>query len=440
MEGTLIGLRWFGQQSASTEKTADSEMIGRSAKSGAVPDDLFHRTFDSLSDPAFRNFFFGLLLLMAGVNVQMVARGALAFDLTGSALAVGYVGAGFAPPILLFSLFGGAIADRVNRKQIIQYGQVGMALISGGVAVAIITDTVTIWHLIGASIMQGTLWAFLMPARQAIIPQIVGEKRMINAIALSSAGMALMTLAAPGLGGLVYEFWGPGTVYVIISLMAASSFLLTTKLPDVGKMPSKAGVAVIDDMKEGLRYVMRRRIVLLLLAMALTTAVLAMPFRSLLVVLVDEGFGRGAGGFGLLLSMFGLGALIGSLGFAGMRPTGPRGMALILTTILSGIAILAAALSPSYVLLMIIMVFVGLGDSGRRTLNSAILMEQVDDEHRGRVMGLYMMNFGLMPLGAIPIAAIAEVAGIREALSISAIILIAVGVAFFALSKRMREL
>jgi len=165
-----------------------------------------------------------------------------------------------------------------------------------------------------------------------------------------------------------------------------------------------------------------------------------MPFRSLLVVLVEEGFGRGAGGFGILLSMFGLGALIGSLGFAGMRTTGPRGMALIVTTTLSGIAILAAALSPSYVLLMIIMVFVGLGDSGRRTLNSALLMEQVDDEHRGRVMGLYMMNFGLMPLGAIPIAAIAEFAGIRQALSISAVILIAVGVSFFALSKRTREL
>ncbi len=377
---------------------------------------------------------------MGGVNVQMVARGVLAFELTGSVLAVSYVGAGFAPPILLFSLFGGAIADRVNRKQIIQYGQVGMALIAGGVAVSIITETVTIWHLIGASIMQGTLWAFLMPARQAIIPQIVGEKRMINAVALSSSGMALMTLGAPGIGGLAYFYFGPGTVYVVISLMAFASFLLTIRLPDVGKMPSKAGVAVLDDMKEGLRYVMQRRMVMLLLAMALSTAVLAMPFRSLLVVLVHDEFGRGADGFGFLLSAFGLGALVGSLGFAGMRATGPRGMALILTTTLSGIAILAAAVSPSYLLLMIIMVFVGLGDSGRRTLNSAVLMEQVDDEHRGRVMGLYMMNFGLMPLGIIPIAAIAEFAGIREALSISAIILIAVGVSFFALSKRMREL
>ena len=377
---------------------------------------------------------------MGGVNVQMVARGVLAFELTGSVLAVSYVGAGFAPPILLFSLFGGAIADRVNRKQIIQYGQVGMALIAGGVAVSIITETVTIWHLIGASIMQGTLWAFLMPARQAIIPQIVGEKRMINAVALSSSGMALMTLGAPGIGGLAYFYFGPGTVYVVISLMAFASFLLTIRLPDVGKMPSKAGVAVLDDMKEGLRYVMQRRMVMLLLAMALSTAVLAMPFRSLLVVLVHDEFGRGADGFGFLLSAFGLGALVGSLGFAGMRATGPRGMALILTTTLSGIAILAAAVSPSYLLLMIIMVFVGLGDSGRRTLNSAVLMEQVDDEHRGRVMGLYMMNFGLMPLGIIPIAAIAEFAGIREALSVSAIILIAVGVSFFALSKRMREL
>ena len=435
-------LRLFGGKEDTTNLSPGSDTAAYPRPSAARRESggLFHRTFESLGDPSFRYYFFGLLLLMGAVNMQMVARSVLAFELTDSVLAVGYVGAGFAPPILLFSLWGGAIADRVDRKRLIQIGQVGVALIALAVGVSIITDTVTIWHLIAAALAQGTLWSFLMPARQAIIPQIVGDKLMINAIALSSSGMSLMTLAAPGIGGVLYKIFGPGTVYFVIAGMAVASFVFTTQLPDVGRMKKKAGSAIIEEMKEGFRYVAGKKIVLLLLLMALSTAILAMPFRSLLIVLVADVFDRGAGAVGLLLSMIGLGALIGSLAFAGMRTSSPRGMFLIGSTVLSGLGILAATLSPSYLVLVVIMSFVGLGDSGRRTLNNTLIMEQVDDEHRGRVMGLYMMNFGLMPVGAIPIAGLAVIFGIREALALSAVILTVIGVGFLLFARRVREL
>ncbi len=343
-------MRLFGGKDDTTNLSTGSDAAAypRPSAGRAGSGGLFHRTFESLGDRNYRYFFFGFLLLMGGVNMQMVARSVLAFELTDSALAVGYVGAGFAPPILLFSLWGGAIADRVDRKRLIQIGQIGMTIIAVLVGLSIITDTVTIWHLIAASIAQGTLWSFLMPARQAIIPQIVGDKLMINAIALSSSGMSLMTLAAPGIGGVLYDVFGPGTVYFVIAGMAAASFLLTTQLPEVGRMKKKAGSAVIEDMKEGFKYVAGKKIVLLLLLMALSTAILAMPFRSLLVVLVADVFERGPKAVGLLLSMIGLGALVGSLAFAGMRTSSPRGLLLIGSTVLSGIGILAATLSPSY--------------------------------------------------------------------------------------------
>ena len=149
---------------------------------------------------------------------------------------------------------------------------------------------------------------------------------------------------------------------------------------------------------------------------------------------------KGAGGVGLVRRVAGLGALIGSLAVAGMRTSSARGMLLSGSTVLSGLGILAATLSPSYLVLVVIMIFVGLGDSGRRTLNNTLIMEQVDDEHRGRVMGLYMMNFGLMPVGAIPIAGLAVVFGIREALALSAVILTVIGVGFLLFARRVREL
>lgn len=106
-----------------------------------------------------------MLLLMAAVNIQMLARGYLTWELTKSPIAVVVVGAGFAPPILLLSLYGGAVADRVSRKRIIQLGQLGMLVITLFVGVSISTGTVTVYHLTGASVAQGTIWAFLMPAR-----------------------------------------------------------------------------------------------------------------------------------------------------------------------------------------------------------------------------------------------------------------------------------
>ena len=140
-----------------------------------------------------------MLLLMAGVNVQMLARGYLTWELTKSPIAVVVVGAGFAPPILLLSLYGGAAADRYARKRIIQVCQLGMLLITLFMAVSISTNTVTVFHLVLAAVGQGALWAFLMPARQAIIGQLVDENQLTNAVALNSSGMSLMTVAAPDL-------------------------------------------------------------------------------------------------------------------------------------------------------------------------------------------------------------------------------------------------
>lgn len=404
-----------------------------------APRGYWGRTFESLEDRDFRYLWAGMLAMMGGINISMVARSQLTWDLTGSPLAVGLVGAGFAPPILLLSLFGGVVADRIDRKRIIQVGQVGMAIMSLFVGLSIFSGTITVFHLIAASLIQGTLFAFLMPARQAIIPQIVGKERMVNAVALNSSGMSLMTLAAPGVGGVIYGKLGPDAAYFVISGLAMTAFVLTSFLPTVGKADSKPSAAVLSDMKEGFRYAGRNKTVLLLLLLVLSTTVLAMPFRNLLPVLVDEVFGRGPEAVGLMLSMIGLGALLGSLAFAGMRASHPRGIALIGATVISGASLIGVTLTPTYAVAVVIMLFVGLGDSGRRTLNAALLMEQSDDAHRGRVMGMYMMNFGLMPAGVIPIAAIAEAAGIQIAVGSAAALLVVIGLSFL-FARRIRAL
>jgi len=419
--------------SPSAEADAETERAGAGRA-------YVSRTFRSLDNRNFRYLWFGMLFMMAGTNVQMVARSQLAWELSDSAFMVGLVGIGFAPPILLLSMFGGAVADRMERKRVIQTGQLGMAVVSLVVAVSIVTGTVTVYHLIAASLCRGTFWAFLMPARQALIPQLVGTGRVSNAMALNASGMALTGTAAPAIAGFVYAWLGAQGAYFAIVGLNVGAFLLTTQLPRLPIATRDTRRPMLADIGEGLRYVGGNRTVLVLLMLALSTAVLAMPFRNLLSVYNGQALGRGPESLGMLLGMLGAGALVGSLGLAGMRRGQPRGVALLATTVLSGLMLLAAARTGIYGVALLVMFMMGIGDSGRRALSAAMIMEQTDREHQGRVMGIYQVNFGLIPLGVLPLSAIAEAQGIRTAVLIAGVLLTVVSLGFITLTHRVRRL
>jgi predicted MFS family arabinose efflux permease len=173
---------------------------------------------------------------------------------------------------------------------------------------------------------------------------------------------------------------------------------------------------------------------------ALSTALLAMPFRTLLPVQIEEVFKLEVEALGLMLSMIGVGALFGSLVIASLSRNSRRGWVLLITSMLSGGAILLAAFTTSYSVALVIMILLGVGDSGRRALNSSLIMEQTDDEHRGRVMGVYMMNFGLIPLGAIPLGFITAFLDVRVAFAIAGGGLLVAAIGYTVLTDKIRRL
>jgi predicted MFS family arabinose efflux permease len=278
-----------------------------------------------------------------------------------------------------------------------------------------------------------------MPARQAIIGQLVDEDHLTNAVALNASGMSLMTVAAPGIGGLIYGLAGPAATYYVMAGLTVIALGLTSWVP--GMAPVALGKRRMwGDIKEGLVYTKKNRTVLVLLLVALSTALLAMPFRTLLPVQIEEVFKLEVEALGLMLSMIGVGALIGSLVIAGLSKNSRRGWILLITSMLSGGAILLAGVTTSYVVALGIMVVLGLGDSGRRALNSSLIMEQTDDEHRGRVMGVYMMNFGLIPLGAIPLGFISAFLSVRVAFVLAGGGLLAAAIGYTVLTDKVRRL
>ena len=373
------------------------------------------------------------------MQMQMLARGYLVYDLTGSASLLGFVSAGMAIPMLFLAPLGGAIADRVERKRLIQGGQVIVAVLAAIVGAAIYTEWIQWYYLLIASILQGTVWTFMMPARQAIIPQIVGPERIGNAMAINAAGMSAMTLIAPAVAGGLYALVGPDRVYFIIAGLSFLSVGLTTLVPK----PERSAAAsqrrnMFSDIGAGLVYIRGNSMVLVLLVMGLATTLLASPFRMLLPVFVVDIYHRGPDSMGLLVAIMGGGSLVGSLAIAALGDW-RRGMLLIIGSLISGIALLLIAAFPLYYAAAVIMVLVGLGDAGRRTINMGLIMEVVEDQYRGRVMSVFMMNFGLMPLGVLPAGMIADALGGQMAIGILGVLLVLFTLAILFTQRRLRS-
>ncbi|MBD33597.1 MAG: hypothetical protein CL892_04055 [Dehalococcoidia bacterium] len=380
-------------------------------------------TFDSLKNRNFRFLVFGMISMIGGMNVQMLARSQLGWDLTGSSLAVTLVGVGFAPPMLLFSLFGGVVSDRFDNKNIIQLGQLGVIAITTFIAISIFTNTITIYHLIIVSFFQGTFWAFMMPARQSIIAELVDENQLNNAVSLNAAGMSLTTMVSPAIGGLVYHYFGPGMTYVLITFFCIIAIISTSMIPkSKAKVQKKS--KVLGEIKEVFLILKDNTLLLYLIMLALVTTLLSLPTRTLFAPYASELLSGGALEVGLMLASIGGGALIGTLIAASIPQKTKKGKFILLTSLLSGLSILVLGFSSITIFSIFLCFFLGLGDAGRRSLNPSMIIEKTPNEYRGRVMGFYAMSFGFIPLGAIPMGIISDKYGVNIAFIFSGLALI----------------
>ena len=399
----------------------------------------WRNSLSSLKYRDYRYLWLGLLLMMSGISMQMVARGYLTYELTSSPIKLSLVSGGFALPMLTLSLFGGAAADRMERKRVIQIGQTCACMLALFIAVSLTTGTVTWVHLFGVSVGQGAVFAFLMPARQAIIPQLVGKENLTNAMALSAAVMSATSLVTPAIAGGIYRYFGADVVYYVIASLMAMGVLLTSFIRAKGEAQARPSVPVFRDILAGFSYIRGNRLVMVLLIMALFTALLAMPFRmGLMPIYIIDVYQRGPEALGVMVAVAGSGSLMGTMAIAALGAR-KRGLLMIFGSYASAAALLLIASVPVYLFAVGVMVLMGLGDAGRRTLNMALLMEEVEDEYRGRVMSVFMMNFGLMPLGVLPAGAITELFGAQWAVAILGILLLLTTTVILLTQKSLRD-
>ena len=373
------------------------------------------------------------------MQMDFMAMGYLVYDLTSSPFKLGLVEASAALTVLTLGLFGGAIADRAQHKLLIQAGQITLVVVALFVASSIATETATWFHMLAASMMHGALFSFMMPARLAIVPQLVGQDRLTNAMALYAAAMSGTSMLAPAAAGGLYALVGPGGLYFVIATMHITAVAITLLIPKASDGVVKPSQPVLRDIQAGLSYIRGNPLVLVLLIVGLLTMMLVFPFRVMIPVFVDDIYHCGPEAMGLMVAVMGLGAPSGSLFVASLRE-GRRGLILITSIFMSAVALLLVALVPIYLAAVGFMLLLGLGDAGRRTLDQSLIMEKTAEAYRGRIMSVFMMHFGLMPLGLLPADVAAEYLEPRVTIGIMAVLLLGISTIVLTTQGRLRKM
>jgi MFS family permease len=383
--------------------------------SGIPPHRL--KTFDSLKNPAFRLYYGIMACQWLSMNIQMVARSLLIYRISGSGAILGSLALANAIPMLLLSLFGGAIADRVQKKNILSVGLLGSAMVSLGIAAALTLGYLgpehpdSWWLLVASAALQGIVMGFMMPARAAIVPEIVGPERLMNAISLNNLGMSTFQIMASALAGFLIDAFDFDAAYYIITGLYFIGAVGIVFLPRTRALPVGSGSA-LKDILEGVRYIRQETTIFLILLFTTFGTIFGQPHRLMMPMFTEDILKVGATGLGLLMTVSGIGALSGSLVLASL-PNKKRGIILLLSGLIMGLALVSFSFSQWWYPSLVLMFFVGLGQTGQMTMGNALLQYHTDASYRGRVMSFHMMGMGLASLGTFFGGMLAEAVGVQ---------------------------
>ena len=401
------------------------------------------RTFTALGDPVYRILWIGMLLQTGSLMVTTFAHGYFVYELTGSASKLGIASAAMvtgAP----FVLLGGVLADRMDKKRLIQLGQFGSMCIVLFVAVSISMDLITWKYLVVASGAQGLIMPFMVPARYSIVPQLVPKEKLMNAVALTSMAMSFTTMVAPAVAGLVISMINIEALYYLIVVAYACAIIVTHFVPSVKPITQGSKPKIWEDLKDGFGYVRGNAVILLLLLLGFTQVFFMVPTRNLMPVFADDVFGVGPDGLGFMMSAMGFGSLVGSLVVASLRQGGNRGIILVVSGCVSALVVIGfsilSATFPVFVLGLMVLLLMGLMQAGRMAMQQTLVMEYVETSYRGRVISFNLLAFGVMPLGILPLGVLADVFSAPAALGIMATLFLVVMTLTLIFSPKLRQL
>jgi MFS family permease len=393
--------------------------------------ETYHQRYAALRYRNFTLLWSGLIVSNMGTWMQNVASGWLVLQLTNRPLWLGLLGLSFAVPMIVIPPFAGAIVDRVHRVRLLFCTQ-SMQMVTA-LVLALLTwlGRVQTWHILLASFLGATLLAFDNPARQALIPDLIEPRHLLNALSLNSATYTGAALIGPALAGVLLGPLGAGTLFFVngVSFLAVIFALAAMKdfRTHSGGHPASLG----KSLRNGFSYAWHSRTIMALLGLSALSGIFGRSYQNLLPVFGRDIWKAGAEGYGLLLSAAGGGALVGAFGLASLKTWRHQGAAMLISGFLFSLSLVAFALSPSIGLGLVLLFVAGITSTVFSTIIATFIQLAVPNELRGRIMSFYTVTLiGIPSLGALGSAAVADslggVLGAPRAVWLGAVVLAAI--------------
>ena len=401
---------------------------------------MVRRVFKAFEYREFRLLWFGACTSSVGTWMQSVAQNWLVLELSRSPFLLGLDAFLGQIPIFLFSMIGGVIADRADRRMLLIGSQLVQMSCAFLLAILFAVGTVQVWNILCLSFVVGLAQAFGGPAYQALIPTLVPAKDLPNAIALNSIQFNLARVIGPMLGGIALTSVGAAWCFTFngISFVAVIASLL---LLQIRPLRAKPGASILMSMKEGLQFIRKQEAMGPLIVLAFTMTFLGVPLLVFLPVVVKDVFQMGPEIFTLLLCLSGAGAVAGALTVAAFGHIDNKGQTALIAIVALGALICGFALSTSLVLSCILLFLAGGALIAVFAMISSLVQLIAPDEMRGRVMSVYNVAFrGGMPIGSLLSGALIPTLTVSWVLVLNGFLLVALGLWFLLVHRQVARL
>ncbi len=373
--------------------------------------------FPALRESSYRTYWAGLIAYVVGWKFEEIIYYWLVWDLSRDPLMLGLLGATTGIPLVLFQLFGGVFADRVNRLRLLVSTQAVTGVLMLVAAGFTLPGAISVPMILAFAFVSATFRAFEQPTRMSLIPHIVSRDNLPNAIAIGSMPWQAGRIVGPSLGGVLLAVTSPGIALLAAGAAYLGAVGLYSRITVHGSVRGGASGSALRAMAEGIGYVNRHGVIRTLMLLSFFNSIFGLSYIALMPAFAGQSLGAGPEAFGFLQAAGGLGAIIGSTTLAAVanRIT-YRGVLMLAGAIGFGTLLAAFSLAPFLGIALVLIFCMGFANTFYLTTVQTIVQEEVPDTLRGRVMGIFGLVWNLIPLGGVFAGVMASAFGVREAL------------------------
>lgn len=397
-------------------------------------------TFAALGYRNYRLFWYGNAISFVGDWLDQVALNWLVISTTNDPVMLGLVNLGRGLPIMLFALFGGVIADRVDRRTMLICTQALAMVVAIGLACTVAFFGASIWLILILATCRGLIVAFNLPARHSLVYQLVPREAMASAVSINSITINMAKIVGPLASAAIIATFGITACFIAnaLSFTAVMAMLLMLDLPR--RSVERKSESLLESLVGGFTYMKSEPVLLMLVAVALVPTFFCQPYIQFLAVFAAQVFDTGASGLGFMTALAALGSICGGLLASRLQRDARRGSTMLVFMALFGVALMLFAAAPTIYWAIPVLFAAGAMHIAYNSSNNTILQLTVDDAYRGRVLSSLFMTRGLMPMGTATMALLAAAIGPRLAMSAMASVVVLFAIALWVWMPRLRNL